>query len=68
MTKEKIKVNVKPWNVDEAIKTLLNSKRTTKDYQIFKKELLQNNYYKETADVYIKCLKKDWSSIIRHNK
>lgn len=56
-TKKKTKEKYKPWKIDDTVKKFINSPKKEKDYQMFKKELIENKFSEEVADIFMRGLK-----------
>ena len=63
MVKPKNKEIYKPWNFDDTLKKFIDSKKQETDFQTFKKELVENQFTEEMADIFVKGLKIDISKI-----
>ena len=53
----------KEWKFDDTLKKFINSEKKEGDYQTFKKELVENEFGEEVANIFVKGLKIDMSKI-----
>ena len=63
MEKIEIKKPYKEWKFDDTLRKFINSEKKEEDYQTFKKELVDNQFTKEMADIFVRGLKIDISKI-----
>jgi replication-associated recombination protein RarA len=61
--KTESKEEYKPWDFNDTLKKFIHSKKKEIDYQTFKKELVENEFTEEMADIFVKGLKIDISKI-----
>ena len=63
MVKTKNNKIYKPWDFNDTVKKFIYSEKKEVDYQNFKKELVENEFTEEMADIFVKGLKLDLSKI-----
>ena len=65
MKEIEIKEEYQPWDFNDTLRKFIYSEKKEIDYQTFKKELVENEFTEEIADIFVKGLKIDKSKFLK---